>query len=461
MDNAISLCMIVKNEANSLPECLQSVRDVIDEAIVVDTGSTDGTEAIARRFGARVVRFPWRDDFAAARNAGLEHASSGWILILDADERLDPAHRPKLRACARLEQFDGFYLQVHNHFDNGSEGIHPLVRMFRNRKEHRFEGRIHEQAVPSIYRHNPAATFPLTDIIIHHDGYKHEIVREKDKNRRNIAILRQLLAEKPGDPFTLFNIGVEYMQLPDWDKALLAFRQARSKADPHTASGYSGLIFKQEIKCLQLLGRLEEAIRICDEAIELFPRYTDLFQLKGFCLMHAGRPEEAEIALLHAHDLGSPPPGYHTEQGIGTYQTCFMLGLLHERMRSYRKAAEWYLAAIKHEPNVRPPLYRLKRVSACMGNNVGINGKELLLRPEFIPPAAETTGRVGQAADTLRVIEDRLKSTGTVADYKSVIRSLAKCADNHLEALISSPSAADDRESLQHIRLALPYEDGF
>ncbi|MBO9606185.1 MAG: glycosyltransferase [Paenibacillaceae bacterium] len=458
MSATISLCMIVKNEAVNLPECLHSVRDVVDEAIVVDTGSEDGTEAIARRFGTRVVRFPWRNDFAAARNAGLEHASSGWILYLDADERLDPAHKLKLRACAQLEQFDGFYLQLHNHFDNGSEGIHPLVRMFKNRREHRFEGRLHEQAVPSIYRHNPAAIFPLTDIKIHHYGYMHEVVREKDKNRRNLTILQQMLVEKPGDPFTLFNIGVEYMQLPDLEKALFAFRQARSKEDPHTASGYSGLLVKHEIKCLLLLGRLEGAIRTCDEAIEVFPRYTDLFQLKGFCLMNVGKPKEAETALLRALDLGPPPPEYHTELGIGTYQTCFMLGLLHESLRNYKKAVEWYTAAVRHNPNVLPPLFRLLRISTCMENNTWIG--------DFVKGNIKSdtfdalTNGMGKC-DALHVIEEWLKSAETVAVYKTIIRSLAKCADHHLKTLISSPSASDYRELLQHIRLALPYEDGF
>ena len=85
----ISLCMIVRNEESYLPECLESVADVVNEIIIVDTGSTDNTKKIAESFGATVFDFTWVDDFSKARNYSLSKASNDWILYLDADERLD------------------------------------------------------------------------------------------------------------------------------------------------------------------------------------------------------------------------------------------------------------------------------------------------------------------------------------------------------------------------------------
>ena len=93
----VSLTMIVKNEEGNLPACLASAADLVDEVVVVDTGSADRTKEVAARFGARVFDFPWIDDFAAARNEALRHATGDWILWLDADDRIDEPNRQKLR----------------------------------------------------------------------------------------------------------------------------------------------------------------------------------------------------------------------------------------------------------------------------------------------------------------------------------------------------------------------------
>src|SRR6516164_7707722 len=93
----VSLCMIVKNEEANLADCLQSVADLVDEMVVVDTGSTDRTREIAPGFGARVHDFPWVDSFAAARNETLRHATGEWTLRMDADDRVDEESRGRLR----------------------------------------------------------------------------------------------------------------------------------------------------------------------------------------------------------------------------------------------------------------------------------------------------------------------------------------------------------------------------
>ncbi|MFC1618615.1 glycosyltransferase family 2 protein, partial [Candidatus Neomarinimicrobiota bacterium] len=88
---SLSVCMIVRNEARMLPGCLNSLTGVADQIVVIDTGSEDDTAKIARSFGAQVYDFPWGDDFAAARNESIRHASGDWILWIDADERLLPS----------------------------------------------------------------------------------------------------------------------------------------------------------------------------------------------------------------------------------------------------------------------------------------------------------------------------------------------------------------------------------
>ena len=364
----ISLCMIVKNEAEHLPRCLKSVKGVVDEIIVVDTGSTDNTVELARQFGASVISSPWQNDFAYARNIGVDQAKGDWILWLDADEELEASDREKLRVCAQHEEFEAFLLQIYNYIGDGSQGatINPVLRMFRNRPAYRFEGRIHEQIALSIFRHKPDAALHLTDIKIHHYGYEQEIVIKKDKIRRNISMLQQMLSEKENDPFTLYNIGVEYLRIAEAQQALVAFRKAKSLVDP-VATSYAHLLVKYEIRCLLTLGRVEEAIRICDEGIGLYPHYTDLRHIKGTCFAQLGKLEEAIDCLRHAVEMGPSANGYHTEEGIGTYQTCYALGIVYEAMRDYHSAVEWHMQAVRFKSSLNPPLYRIFHILRCTG----------------------------------------------------------------------------------------------
>ena len=113
---ALSVCMIVKNEERNLPRCLDSVRGLAGELIVVDTGSTDETARIAAGYGAEVIPFDFRFvDFAAARNYALERSSGRWILMLDADETLDQASAPSIERLIAQEENAGYFLERYNH----------------------------------------------------------------------------------------------------------------------------------------------------------------------------------------------------------------------------------------------------------------------------------------------------------------------------------------------------------
>src|SRR5439155_3787216 len=94
----VSLCMIVRNEEENLPACIKPVAEVVEDMVIVDTGSTDRTKELAAQLGARVFDFPWVDSFAAARNESLKHAKGKWIFWMDADDRIDAANRDKLAA---------------------------------------------------------------------------------------------------------------------------------------------------------------------------------------------------------------------------------------------------------------------------------------------------------------------------------------------------------------------------
>ncbi|CAG7649196.1 hypothetical protein PAESOLCIP111_05814 [Paenibacillus solanacearum] len=366
---SISLCMIVKDEERHLARCLQSVKGIVDEMVVVDTGSVDATPQIAEQFGAKVIRVPWKGDFAYARNAGIDAAQGEWILILDADEEVDLADGPKLKACAEHMDIDGFLFQIHNHVgDKAQQGItiNTVIRMFRNLPPYRYEGRIHEQIATSMYRHKPNCRLHIMDVAIHHYGYQPSIVTEKNKIRRNVELLLETLAEHPNNPFHLYNLGVEYLRMGQQPKALDAFRKARSfVVSPQ--EGYVHLLYKYEVSALRSLGQLQEALRLCEQAIRTFPDYTDLHHLKGVCHLAAGERTEAKAAFAMAMQLGKPPASYHTEDGMGTYQTSFMLGTVHEATGDYDEAIHCYVRTLQHGSGLNPPLYRLFRLFRVIG----------------------------------------------------------------------------------------------
>jgi tetratricopeptide (TPR) repeat protein len=203
--------LIVKNEAARLPRCLASLRGVADEVVVVDTGSDDETVAVASQFGARVLRFEWRDDFALARNFALEAATSDWLLSIDADEWLSPgAARPLSRAISRPGA-KAVKITLLNHLDGGRRDKELLTRVFRRDPRVRFRGRIHEQVSESLAEWvTTAEEWPeAPEVVIEHDGYKKSVVVERQKDARNRRLLALAVGENPEDVYLRYKLSRE------------------------------------------------------------------------------------------------------------------------------------------------------------------------------------------------------------------------------------------------------------
>ncbi|PWW08499.1 glycosyltransferase involved in cell wall biosynthesis [Paenibacillus cellulosilyticus] len=362
----ISLCMIVKDDEQGLARCLRSAQGVVDEAIVVvDSSSIDGSADVARRFGAKVIERAWTGDFAAARNAGLDAAQGEWILILDADEELSEGASASLRKLAlHGEEAAGWLLPVWNLLGNDEEDgvtINPVLRLFRNAPLHRFEGRIHEQIAVSILRANPNARLALGETVIRHYGYQPSVVAERDKIRRNMLLLLQAVEEEPDDPFHRYNLGVEFLRAGRPQDALESFREAR-RTPSFTQLSYAHLVFKYEARSLQTLGRWKEAAEAAEEGVRLYSDYADLWHTLAESLSRIGRRRSAIMAACYALRLGQPKGIYHTEDGMGTHRTAYLLGILYETAGSYDAAAHWYSETLRMKPSLMPPLHRLCRM---------------------------------------------------------------------------------------------------
>lgn len=190
---AVTACLIVRDEADSLAACLESVRPFVAEIVVVDTGSTDGTRELARGLGATVVRVPWRDDFAAARNAALTSCTQPWVLSIDADERAEglAAWLPEMLAVLD----DGVLalnLQVtqQGEFDMRVDHVHRATKLFRRDRCH-WIGRVHELVADATGLQVPAPELPAEVLRLVHHGYAdHEVAAWKAERNTRIAELQ-------------------------------------------------------------------------------------------------------------------------------------------------------------------------------------------------------------------------------------------------------------------------------
>jgi GT2 family glycosyltransferase/SAM-dependent methyltransferase/Tfp pilus assembly protein PilF len=223
----LSVCLIAKNEEKFLAQCLKSVRDIAHQMIVVDTGSTDNTVTIAKEFGAEIYSFKWCDDFSAARNVALEHATGDWILILDADEEIPAEQHPKLLADMKNPSVAACRLPLVNR-GKEADGRNFVPRLFRNAPGVFFFGRIHEQVFSSLLplcKSWGLSTAMGAAEILHH-GYTNEMMQDRNKVERNLKLLQQANQENPGDVILTMNLGLELVRSGNLTDGVAKYREA-------------------------------------------------------------------------------------------------------------------------------------------------------------------------------------------------------------------------------------------
>lgn len=310
----VSLCLITRDEAENLPRCLASVAGVVNETIVVDTGSTDGTVEVASQHGARVERIEWPGDFSQARNVSLDLATGDWLLVMDADEELDHRDRGRLRALVadstRNGGPEGFLLRVINHLSPDDETppeIHASLRLFRNRPGHRYSGTIHEQ--PQVG--HPART----DLRIHHWGYLPDVYAGRRKAERNEALLLRALSTKPDDPYLLYSLAVLYYSTGRPEQARLTAAKAISRIDPtrHYHHRAVKLLAMAEQRC----GNAERALEVLDWGLSIHAGFTDLLYLRARLRQEMGDLRGAVDDVCQCLVQGDAPIVYDGHAGLG------------------------------------------------------------------------------------------------------------------------------------------------
>ena len=223
----LSVCMIVKNEERFLGQCLASVKDIADELIVIDTGSTDRTIEIAREHGAQVGHFEWCNDFAAARNASIAPATGDWILFLDADEELSPTEKQNLPALLNSNNVALIRLPLINtHQGPISKSILP--RLYRNIPTIQFQGCVHEGVYTALLKVSKEWQMEISvgDLLILHHGYTAEVITEKNKVQRNYELLVKALEERPNEAYFYMQLGLELRRMDRLPESFDAYAKA-------------------------------------------------------------------------------------------------------------------------------------------------------------------------------------------------------------------------------------------
>lgn len=345
----ISLCVIARNEEEYLDGCLASVKGVVDEVVLLDTGSTDRTVEIARSHGAAVHRSEWPNSYAEARNEALQHATSDWILVLDADELLDRDSKNLILRAVRKPDHDAYVLFFRNYVTTGKNPeyfVHRTCRLFRNRPEYRYVGRVHERIVSSI--ENSGGKVGEIEAIIHHFGYRPDVMEDREKHQKYVQLLLADLREHPTDAFCLYNLGAAYSTHGDHEDARIYLEMAAEIVTP--AHEFAASTFVRLAKAYCEIGKPDQAVAALDRAEAKEIRHPELYFYRGSALLGLKRYEQAIGALQYAI-LEGAKQSWLGDPGAYGYKAYYGIAQAYIALGSYKQAVEACDRALAQNPD--------------------------------------------------------------------------------------------------------------
>lgn len=342
----LSACMIVKNEESFLEGSLISLKDLVDEIVIVDTGSTDQTVEIARSHGAVVHHSPWRDDFAQARNVAIDKAQGDWILRIDADERVKPFSRAALEKLLLEPSVIAYSCPVHY-----LRGWTPFstLHLYRNHPEVRYSGVIHESIDDQVERIalRDGLTIESCGMTIEHLGYVNDGTA---KFKRDLPYLLREVDREPDNALSWSRLGLLYYNTGEHKAALEACEKAialvRKKESPQAKLVYPYF--------LMIHFRFSKGLDpgpLLAEGLELFPDDLSLVYFKGWDYLQTGFVGQAAAIFTELVKMGADrddsPPAPHELAILGEYAWA-ALGDCNFKMGNYAKAGHCFDQAGRH-----------------------------------------------------------------------------------------------------------------
>lgn len=302
----ISQCLIVKNEEENIEHCLEHLKSVVNEQIVVDTGSMDRTVEIAEQMGAKVFHFDWVDDFSAARNFAIDKAKGDWIIFLDCDEYFSEDSVPKLKRYMKMwakdKNVDGIMCQMVNiDKDNNPVTIASNIspRVFKNKKNLRYKNKIHE-ALRNSYKSNSNVNVgdSRDNLIIYHTGYQKEVVAHKNKIERNISMIKASIEEEPENAMMHYYLSNEYYRIDKYEDAIKSAREAIAYKKGGAYEFFCPLLYRNILTSMyDMSASLKEIKREFDMAVVEYPEYPDYYFIMGISSLRENDTDNAIVYL--------------------------------------------------------------------------------------------------------------------------------------------------------------------
>jgi glycosyltransferase involved in cell wall biosynthesis len=349
----VSLCMMVKNEEKNISDCLNSVRDLVDEMIVVDTGSGDQTKAIAQSLGAKVFDFPWIDSFSAARNESLKYATSEWVFWMDADDRLNSENRERLRKLFQeLKDDNAAYVMKCRCVASSPGDVETVVdhvRLFRNDSRLRWKYRVHEQILPSI--RSLQGEVRWSEVEVHHVGYIDRALRKK-KLERDMRLLLLEQQEQLDDPFTLFNLGSVYHELGQREQAIQVL--SRSLERSHPKDSIVRKLYALIAQCQREIGQTPEALKTIWAGRTHYPDDAEMLFLESLLHRESGELRKAEECLKRLLETQEGEHFASVDAGIRGFKARHNLAVIYMDQRKRFEAEAQWRTALTQEPNFLP-----------------------------------------------------------------------------------------------------------
>ena len=353
----VSVCLIAKDEEAQIGLCLDSVASFAHEIILVDTGSTDQTVAIAEAKGARVIHHPWQDDFSDARNVSLEHATGDWILVLDADERLNVEDIPTLQRELKQSGILNYRLPIHNH--GAKEYGHGYVpRLYRNAPGLCYIGRIHEQIyfTTEMLRKRWCMRGALGETPIQHYGYREEIVQAKDKRKRNLKLLERAVQETPDEANYRYNYALELRNAGRGQEALGHYQKAidllKTLPDEAQVPEFTHALVQQYGSVLLEEKGYEKVGEMADDPwIQRHVASASWSLVQGIAYAEGKEYEKAlgalEDCIAWRHKPVLSPGIIEVQSGL----PAFLKGKIHHQLKQEQKASEAFALAVMDSPD--------------------------------------------------------------------------------------------------------------
>ncbi len=457
----ISVAMIAKDEEQCIADAIKSVAPVADQIVLVDTGSSDRTVALARELGAEVSEHSWQDDFSIARNESLRHCRGDWIFVLDADEVVAPCDLKGLRALTEARENVAYRFVARNYgfnseltgwvpcdpkdpYARGCPGWHPSTktRLFRNHPEIRFEGRIHELVMNSLDRVGVRRV--LCDIPIHHYGRVLSPERFRSKQTYYLSLAGKKILENADDAKSHFELGNQLHELGDYQGALESYRKAL-EIEPDSSvilANLGSICYKS--------GDFSSAKEAYQRALELDPCRADTTRNLGVTLTNMGDNEGAIEQLAKAAQLDPDLFDVHGALGVVLERA----GRASEAVVEYRLALEKdgpgtltlrgftrlaiELGRLELGSSVLRELQRRYPDSAEVANSLG----EMMYHAGQLSEAARLFARATQLDERLAVAWNNLGvSNVSMNRFKDAVDCFRKC-------LAAEPDNASARANL-------------